>query len=802
MDNARLCVRMAPVGAVHPLEGSYVDQKMRKNAKWLLSLKPERLVAPLRAQCGLPVGDAKPYGGWKDYYYYYLRSVINLYTAFRGVDGAIAEEAAQRARKIVSALIECQQKTAETCPEGMITPEMEKQFVDRTHFVRDSVYSHTHIEAVLYTVHKVMYGLIYASQALEMPEALAAAEKMARRVHDGMAPLTPEERIRMTDSRRVEDFFSEAGGIMDAFLWLYELTGDAVHLETADFLRRPWFDRMFTEDDDRLGWGMEHANSEIPYVEALAHRYQLTGDASALNAARGFMRASVEAHELPQGSVSGRSAFPDYQSELYNYPRRVFFHIMDTPARKNISSGESCCAHNLNRVCRRLIEISPEAWLMDAWDRRFVNAVLAQQNPDTGMFIYNLNLKENAYKMWGYPDKSFWCCYGTGAEVFSSLTEGAFFESDDAAYACLYMPCTYTHAATGVRIVERTNYPDDGRIEFTFETGGELGLFVRLPAWLSAPAKLTLPDGEEVEVDRPGTLYEVRRNWRAGDVLRLELPFGLRYACMPDRPEYISVTYGPNLEVLCAPGKQLFSGTARALLDALEPTGAPCTFAADFQSEEAGGTHIVKPVRAVCDETYSGYFHLTEAPEEIVCDAIELGSEESRRAHGLEGVGLQLGSFCGHPTLATTLTFFSDPGEVRFEMEADPDRELMLRLYLDGSARAYIHQFSGHVVNPLFDLEVRCGDEWRPFSTKSMEADYPGEIYYENFVIPRAWTSGKSRLQFRIAARNFHEIPGVIETLVDRIQLVAVPETSGLRRPEDARGAQAEKVYMPNALGL
>ena len=36
MDNARLCVRMAPVGAVHPLEGSYVDQKMRKNAKWLL----------------------------------------------------------------------------------------------------------------------------------------------------------------------------------------------------------------------------------------------------------------------------------------------------------------------------------------------------------------------------------------------------------------------------------------------------------------------------------------------------------------------------------------------------------------------------------------------------------------------------------------------------------------------------------------------------------------------------------------------------------------------------------------------
>lgn len=802
MDNARLSVRMAPIDAVRPLQGSYVDRKMRKNAQWLLSLDPERLVAPLRAQCGLPTGGKKPYGGWKDYYYYYLRAAVNLYRAFGGVDDAIASAARAGAETVVRALLECQQKTAETCPAGMITPQMEKQFVDRTHFVRDSVYSHTHIEAVLYTVHKVMYGLIYAAQALGMSEALAGAEKMARRVHDGMAPLSPMERQKMTDSRRVEDFFSEAGGVMDGFVWLYELTGDERCLETADYLRRPWFDRMFTEDDDRLGWGMEHANSEIPYVEALVHRYAVTGDKSALAAARGFMRASVAGHELPQGSVSGRSAFPDYQSELYNYPKRVFFHIMDTPARKNISSGESCCAHNLNRVCRRLIEVEPEVWLMDAWERRFVNAVLAQQNPDTGMFIYNLNLKENAYKMWGYPDKSFWCCYGTGAEAFASLTEGAFFERDDTACACLYMPCVYTHAASGVRIAERTDYPDDGAVEFTFETGGELSLFLRLPGWLSAPAKVTLPGGETVEVDAPGTLYEVRRQWRAGDVLRLELPFALRYECMPDRPEYVSVAYGPNLEVLCAPGKQLFPGTARALLDALEPAAAPCTFVADFQAAEAGGTHTVKPVRKVVDEAYSGYFHVTVPPEEILLDAIDLSSEASRSAHELEGVGLKLGSACGHATLATTLTFFSERGEVRFAMDADPEREMMLRLYLDGSARAYIHEFSGHVVNPLFDLEVRCGDEWRPFSTKSMEADAPGEIYYENFVIPRAWTAGKSRLQFRIAARNFHEIPGVIETLMDRIELVAVPETAGVRRAGDARAAQAEKEYMPNALGL
>src|SRR5699024_3764906 len=160
-------------------------------------------------------------------------------------------------------------------------------------------------------------------------------------------------------------------------------THDPRDLETAGYFRRSWFDDMFLRDDDRLAYGMEHANSESPYVEALVDQYRITGEQAALDAPRGFMRANREGHELPTGSVSGRCAFPDYQSELYNYPKRVYFHIMETKSRHNVEGGESCCAHNLNRVERKLLEISPDAVAADAWERRFVNAVLAQQNPDT-----------------------------------------------------------------------------------------------------------------------------------------------------------------------------------------------------------------------------------------------------------------------------------------------------------------------------------------------------------------------------------------------------------------------------------
>ncbi len=793
--------RMAGGDAVRPLEGSLIDRKMRLNAAWLFSLDPDRLLAQVRRQCGADTRGAEPYGGWKSYYYYYIRAMCGLYTSFRGLDDAIADEAGKRAVAMTRALLECQRKTAETCPAGFITPEMDSLFCGRTQLVRDSVYSHTHIEAVMYDVHKVMVDLLMVYRIFGLEEALAGAEQMAERVYSLMAPFTQAEREQMTNSRRVMDFFSEAGGIMDAFLQLYAISGNARYLETAGFFRRSWFDRMFLEHDEKLGWGMEHANSEMPYAEGLVDFYICAGDREALEAACEYMRVNHEDHELPQGSVSGRSAFPDYQSELNNYPKRVYFHIMDTAVRKNVTSGESCCAHNLNRVAKKLLQVEQDAELMDAWERRFVNAVLAQQNPDNGMFIYNLNLKNNTYKMWGYPDKSFWCCYGTGAEVHASLTEGAFYEDDASACACLYMPCVYMHGATGLRITERTAYPDDGFIDFEFDGDAQLEFRLRIPGWLTKPARIILPSGERRSIDHFGTFYAINRRWKTGDRVRLELPFGLRYTCMPDRHEYVSVTCGPNLIVPCGPGEHFFPGSGEDLLRVLEPFGAPCSFAADFQGP-AGGTHVLKPLRVVKDETYSGYIRLAKQPREIISDILLLGDEESRETHHLHGVGMRLNSDCGHTRLLTSLTFFSEPGEILFEMDSDPQREMLLRLYLDGSARAYIHQFSGHVVNPLFDLQILSDGEWKTFGTKSMEGDFPGEIYYENFVVPRKLTTGQQRLSFRLLARNFHETPGVIETLMDRILLYAVEKSGGVLQEETAPQEKDAERFMPNAEGL
>ena len=785
---------------VHPIPGSFVDLSMRKNAKWLFSLDVDRMLTLMRRSCGLDDHGARPYGGWKDYYYYYIRAMCNLYVSFRGIDEEIAQEARKRAISMTLGMLQCQRKTAETCPEGMLSPAMEKDFVNRTHFIRDSIYSHTNIEAVLYSVHKVMIGLIMVWQTFDFEDALNGAEKMAMRVYAAMADMDRENCERMTDSRRVEDFFSEAGGVMDGFLILYKITRKKEYLETAAALRRRWFDNMFLRDEDLLAWGMEHANSEIPYVEALVDYYRYADDENALRAAESFMRHIAD-HELPQGSVSGRSAFPDYQSELFNYPKRVFLHIMDTPARR-ASSGESCCAHNLNRISKKLLEIHPDVAMMDAWERRYVNAVLGQQNPDTGMFIYNMNLKTNSYKMWGYPDKSFWCCYGTGAEVFASLTEGAFYEDDTRAVACLYMPCRYTHQSTGIVIREETDYPDSGVVTFTFESEGTLTLSLRIPGWLRRPAEIQMPDGSRIAIEKCAEMYDIHRCWKKGDTVRLYLPFDLRLECMPDREEYVSLNYGPNLLVTCASGDPLFMGSAEEFLDKLEATSAPCTYATELEGGCGGGTYVFKPIRAVKDETYSGYIHLQQPPEERIRDVLYLGNARSEAEHNLHGVGLERTQVRNQPALRTTLTFFSEPGEIEFEMQSDANAQMQLRLFVDGSDRLYVHQFSGHIVNPLFDLQVRVGNVWKTFSTKSMEADYPNETVFENFVIPEAWTKGQDKLAFRLRARNFHEIPSVVGTLVNRIELFTVDQTIFERRDEEMPVTEARTEFVPNAQDL
>ena len=75
-----------------------------------------------------------------------------------------------------------------------------------------------------------------------------------------------------------------------------------------------------------------------------------------------------------------------------------------------------------------------------------------------------------------------------------------------------------------MKLHQQTAYPWNGRVRVTVQECGpaELGLRLRIPGWAgAAQARVNLAPVNQVLV--PGEYFELRRQWRAGDIVDLEL---------------------------------------------------------------------------------------------------------------------------------------------------------------------------------------------------------------------------------------------------------------------------------------
>lgn len=98
--------------------------------------------------------------------------------------------------------------------------------------------------------------------------------------------------------------------------------------------------------------------------------------------------------------------------------------------------------------------------------------------------------------------------------------------SDGGLQAVSYAPCTVrtTLGAVPVRMKVSGGYPfaQSVEIEVSVKQPCEFPLYLRVPFWARQPM-IFLPEGEIMQV-RSGETTCVRRRWRTGDVVRLELP--------------------------------------------------------------------------------------------------------------------------------------------------------------------------------------------------------------------------------------------------------------------------------------
>ncbi len=128
--------------------------------------------------------------------------------------------------------------------------------------------------------------------------------------------------------------------------------------------------------------------------------------------------------------------------------------------------------------------------------------------------------------------------------VYNVSTEGVWVQFYADSRATLTLP-----DGDAVTLTQTTRYPWDGDIAITVEGAGAFSLFLRIPSWCESGVALTVNGIPWPQPLAPETYAEVHREWRNGDVARLQLPMPVRaLAAHPyalENTGRIALTRGP-----------------------------------------------------------------------------------------------------------------------------------------------------------------------------------------------------------------------------------------------------------------
>ena len=178
------------------------------------------------------------------------------------------------------------------------------------------------------------------------------------------------------------------------------------------------------------------------------------------------------------------------------------------------------CADVLEKVAYNAL---PAAFTADMSAHQYdqqVNQVKVSREPRKW---YNNGDDSNLY---GFAP-NFACCTANCHQGWPKFAASLWYATNDGGLQAIsYAPCTVRCVMDGVPVRLRVSgdYPfsDSVELRVSVKQPCEFPLYLRVPFWARQPM-IFLPDGEIMQV-RAGEITCVRRRWRTGDVVRLELP--------------------------------------------------------------------------------------------------------------------------------------------------------------------------------------------------------------------------------------------------------------------------------------
>ncbi len=319
---------------------------------------------------------------------------------------------------------------------------------------------------------------------------------------------------------------------------LFRVTGDERYLQLAKFfidIRGPGGDDYHqsrikpVDQTEAVG----HAVRAGYLYSGMADVAALTGDPAYLHAVDTLWENVVSKKLYVTGGIGSTSAGEAF-GRNYELP--------------NLTAYCETCAAVANAFWNaRLFLLHGNAQYADVLERILYNGLLSGVSLDGKKFFYPNPLESD-----GRDARSPWfgcaCCPGNITRFLPSVPGYFYGQQADAVYVNLYASGSADIALDGSRqlhLIQETRYPWDGKIRFTVSPAHpcDFALKLRIPGWARneavpsdlyrfddptcPPATLRL-NGTTVPLELANGYAVVRRSWRQGDVVELDLPMPVR----------------------------------------------------------------------------------------------------------------------------------------------------------------------------------------------------------------------------------------------------------------------------------
>ena len=498
------------------------ENQLRETQAVLMSLSDDSLLKPFRQMSGM-VAPGEDLGGW----YHYDPD----YDYRKDFDAGFAPGCTFG--QWVSALARAYAITGDEATREKVLRlnRLYAQTISADFYIRNRFPA--------YTYDKLVLGLLDSHTWVKDPQALAILEQTTNTALPHLPGHAVDHDVRWRMDKPADDIswnWDESYTLPENLFLAYQRGAGRRYYDLAlQYLDdKTWFDPLSRNENVLRG---HHAYSYVNSLSSAMMAWLVAGSEKHLLAAQNAF-AMLQAQSYATGGWGPDEQLRAPESDDVYASLTHTHHSFETP----------CGSYAHFKVTRYLLRVTRDSRYGDSMERMMLNTVLgAKPLEENGHAFYYSDYNYNAERV--YHVARWPCCSGTLPQVAADYRINAYFRGPQAIYVNLYVPSTLRWNDGGVAfsLTQEGQYPFESLVVFTL-TASQAAvqtLHFRIPEWAGG-ASISVNGARQKAEIVPGRFAAIRRTWKNGDRVELELPLTMRLEPIDARhPDTVALLRGP-----------------------------------------------------------------------------------------------------------------------------------------------------------------------------------------------------------------------------------------------------------------